>query len=200
MAEQAVQAFGDYLGVHRILGAGAQPRGGNQVLAYRGGDDGDLTGATQEAARAGATVAVSDRSGSRGHQALRLGKPPQFHVGFGDQTLIFKVNCCIPALSTSAAVRYPNRCCTGILTNEKPVIWRTPFNNVYLDGGRALPRTPAPSSAGASPPSRRSCNWTPCVELHWCNVAQWNSACSLKRAPKTNRHSLALVVTVGGER
>ena len=68
--------------------------GTKSILAYRGGFDGDLTEppASQVAEAAGRW---RDRGGTRLndrvllrfglHQALRLGKPLQFHVGFGDR-------------------------------------------------------------------------------------------------------------------
>ncbi|MCV7075415.1 amidohydrolase family protein [Mycobacterium szulgai] len=96
VAEQAAQAPGDYASafdeiLHRRMITAV---GTKSILAYRGGFDGDLTEppAAQVAAAArrwrdeGGTR-LSDRVLLRFglHQALRLGKPLQLHVGFGDR-------------------------------------------------------------------------------------------------------------------
>jgi uncharacterized protein len=96
VAEQAAAESGDYAAafdeiLHRRAAAAV---GTKSVLAYRGGFDGDLTdpAAAEVAAaaarwRAGGGTHLDDRVLLRFgiHRALRLGKPLQFHVGFGDR-------------------------------------------------------------------------------------------------------------------
>ncbi|MGH3969470.1 MAG: amidohydrolase family protein, partial [Mycobacterium sp.] len=96
VAEQAARQSGDYAAafdeiLHRRA---ATAVGTKSILAYRGGFDGDLTepSATEvAAAAAGWRDAGGVRLGDRVllrfglHRALRLGKPLQFHVGFGDR-------------------------------------------------------------------------------------------------------------------
>ena len=104
VAEQAAQAPGDYASafeeiLHRRAAAAVATK---SILAYRGGFDGDLTepSASQvaEAAsrwRDGGGTRLQDRVLLRFglHQALRLGKPLQFHIGFGDRDSdLYKAN------------------------------------------------------------------------------------------------------------
>ncbi|HEY9306104.1 MAG TPA: amidohydrolase, partial [Mycobacterium sp.] len=96
VAEQAAQASGDYASAfEEILHQRAAAAVGiKSILAYRGGFEGDLT----EPSAAEVTAAAArwrDRGGVRLadrvllrfglHQGLRLGKPLQLHVGFGDR-------------------------------------------------------------------------------------------------------------------
>jgi predicted TIM-barrel fold metal-dependent hydrolase len=96
VAEQAAQAPGDYATAFcEILSERTTNAVGTKsILAYRGGFDGDLsepsTADVAEAAirwRERGGVRLDDRVLLRFglHQALRLGKPLQFHVGFGDR-------------------------------------------------------------------------------------------------------------------
>ncbi|MGI9124417.1 MAG: amidohydrolase family protein, partial [Mycobacterium sp.] len=96
IAEQAAQTAGDYAGNFReILAArGASAVATKTVLAYRGGFDTDLSAPTEaevaESAvrwRAAGATRLTDRVLLRFglHEALRLGKPLQFHVGLGDR-------------------------------------------------------------------------------------------------------------------
>ncbi|MGH3525295.1 MAG: amidohydrolase family protein, partial [Mycobacterium sp.] len=96
VAEQAAHAPGDYASafeeiLHRRA---ATAVGTKSILAYRGGFAGDLTepSAAEVTAAAGrwrdsGGVRLGDRVLLRFglHQALRLGRPLQFHVGFGDR-------------------------------------------------------------------------------------------------------------------
>ena len=150
VAEQAAQAPGDYASafeeiLHRRA---ATAVGTKSILAYRGGFDGDLTepSAPQVAEAAGRW---RDRGGTRLqdrvllrfglHQALRLGKPLQFHVGFGDRDCdLHKANPLIllDFLRQSADTPivllhcYPYEREAGYLAQA--------FNNVYLDGGLSV--------------------------------------------------------------
>ncbi len=150
VAEQAAATAGDYANnFTEILWARAQSAVATKtVLAYRGGFAGDLTRPTDaevaEAAQrwrnAGGTR-LTDRVLLRFglHEALRLGKPLQFHVGLGDrdcdlhqtnpillldflrqsgQTPIVLLHC------------YPYEREAGYLTQA--------FNNVYLDTGLSV--------------------------------------------------------------
>jgi predicted TIM-barrel fold metal-dependent hydrolase len=150
VAEQAARAPGDYaLAFEEILrerAAGAV--GTKSVLAYRGGFDGDLTepSATQVAEAAGrwrdrGGVRLSDRVLLRFglQQALRLGKPLQLHVGFGDRDCdLHKTNplYLLDFLRQSGDIPvvllhcYPYEREAGYLAQA--------FNNVYLDGGLSV--------------------------------------------------------------
>ena len=150
VAEQAAHAPGDYASafaeiLHRRAAAAA---GTKSILAYRGGFDGDLTEpsaaeVTEAAARwrDSGGVRLDDRVLLRFglHQALRLGKPLQFHVGFGDRECdLRKAN----PLYLRDFLRqsgdtpivllhcYPYEREAGYLAQA--------FNNVYLDGGLSI--------------------------------------------------------------
>ncbi|OBI41517.1 amidohydrolase [Mycobacterium kyorinense] len=150
VAEQAAQAPGDYATafeeiLHRRA---ANAVGTKSVLAYRGGFDGDLTEPTAaqvaEAAarwRDSGGVRLSDRVLLRFglHQALRLGKPLQLHVGFGDRDCdLHKTNplYLLDFLRQSGDTPivllhcYPYEREAGYLAQA--------FNNVYLDGGLSI--------------------------------------------------------------
>lgn len=150
VAEQAAQAPGDYAAAfeeilrRRVATAVAT----KSILAYRGGFDGDLSepSAPQVSEAAGRW---RDRGGTRLqdrvllrfglHQALRLGKPLQFHVGFGDRDCdLHRAN---PLLlldflrqsgSTPVVLLhcYPYEREAGYLAQA--------FNNVYVDGGLSV--------------------------------------------------------------
>jgi uncharacterized protein len=150
VAEQAAQAPGDYASAFQEIlhGRAATAVGTKSILAYRGGFDGDLTepSASQvaEAARrwrARGGVRLEDRVLLRFglHQALRLGKPLQFHVGFGDRDCdLHKANplLLLDFLRQSADTPivllhcYPYEREAGYLAQA--------FNNVYLDGGLSV--------------------------------------------------------------
>ena len=150
MAEQAAEAPGDYASAfeqilrHRT----ATAVGTKSVLAYRGGFDGDLT---EPSAVEVATAAARwrDSGGSRLtdrvllrfglHQALRVGKPLQFHVGFGDRDCdlhkanpLYLLDFLAPAGDTPIVLLhcYPYEREAGYLAQA--------FNNVYLDGGLSI--------------------------------------------------------------
>ena len=150
VAEQAAQAPGDYASAfEEVLHRRATTAVGTKsILAYRGGFEGDLTepSASQVAEAAGRW---RDRGGTRLqdrvllrfglHQALRLGKPLQFHVGFGDRdTDLHKTNplLLLDFLRQSADTPivllhcYPYEREAGYLAQA--------FNNVYLDGGLSV--------------------------------------------------------------
>ena len=130
--------------------AGARPRavGTKSILAYRGGFDGDLTEPSAARGRRGGRrwrdrggVRLTDRVLLRFglHQALRLGKPLQFHVGFGDRDCdLHKANplYLLDFLRQSGDTPivllhcYPYEREAGYLAQA--------FNNVYLDGGLSV--------------------------------------------------------------
>lgn len=96
LAEEAAAAPGDYAAnfTEILWGRAASAVATKTVLAYRGGFGGDLSAPSArdvaEAAqrwRAGGASRLTDRVLLRFgiHQALRLGKPVQFHVGLGDR-------------------------------------------------------------------------------------------------------------------
>ena len=150
VAEQAARAPGDYTTAFcEILDERAATAVGTKsVLAYRGGFDGDLsepsTAQVAEAAgrwRDRGGVRLDDRVLLRFglHQALRLGKPLQFHVGFGDRDCdlhktnplylldFFRQSGDTPIILLHC---YPYEREAGYLAQA--------FNNVYLDGGLSV--------------------------------------------------------------
>ncbi|MGH3594815.1 MAG: amidohydrolase family protein [Mycobacterium sp.] len=150
VAEQAAHAPGDYASafeeiLHRRAGTAV---GTKSILAYRGGFAGDLTepSAAEVTAAAGrwrdsGGVRLGDRVLLRFglHQALRLGRPLQFHVGFGDRDCdLHKANplYLLDFLRQSADTPivllhcYPYEREAGYLAQA--------FNNVYLDGGLSV--------------------------------------------------------------
>jgi predicted TIM-barrel fold metal-dependent hydrolase len=150
VAEQAAAASGDYASafdeiLHRRA---ATAIGTKSILAYRGGFDGDLSEpSTAEVAEAAARwrdsggVRLRDRVLLRFglHRALRLGKPLQFHVGFGDRDCdLHKANPMYlldflrqsPGTPIVLLHCYPYEREAGYLAQA--------FNNVYLDGGLSV--------------------------------------------------------------
>lgn len=150
VAEQAAHAPGDYAAAFEeiLRRRTATAVGTKSVLAYRGGFDGDLTEpSAAEVATAAARwrdnggVRLTDRVLLRFglHQALRVGKPLQFHVGFGDRDCdLHKANPLhlLDFLRQSGETPivllhcYPYEREAGYLAQA--------FNNVYLDGGLSV--------------------------------------------------------------
>ena len=150
VAEEAAAAPGDYAAAfEQILAERASTAVGTKsILAYRGGFRGDLSApAATEVANAAArwrdaggrrcTDRVLLRFGL--HQALRLGKPLQFHVGFGDRDCDLHFTNPMYLLDFLRSSRdtpvmllhcYPYEREAGYLAQA--------FNNVYLDGGLAI--------------------------------------------------------------
>ncbi|CAM4324878.1 putative metal-dependent hydrolase of the TIM-barrel fold protein [Mycobacterium basiliense] len=150
VAEQAAQAPGDYASafeeiLHRRM---ATAVGTKSILAYRGGFDGDLTEPSAQQV-AEAAKRWRGEGGSRLHdrvllrfglhQALRLDRPLQFHVGFGDRDCdLHKTNplYLLDFLRQSGDTPivllhcYPYEREAGYLSQA--------FNNVYLDGGLSV--------------------------------------------------------------
>jgi uncharacterized protein len=150
VAEQAARAPGGYASafeeiLHRRA---ATAVGTKSILAYRGGFDGDLSepsaSLVAEAAarwRDSGGIRLRDRVLLRFglHQALRLGMPLQFHVGFGDRDCdLHKANplLLLDFLRQSADTPivllhcYPYEREAGYLAQA--------FNNVYVDGGLSV--------------------------------------------------------------
>ncbi len=150
VAEEAAQAGGDYASTFEEIlnrrAAGAV--GTKSILAYRGGFEGDLSEPSATEVRAAALrwldqggVRLRDRVLLRFglYQALRLGKPLQFHVGFGDRDCdLHKTNPLhlLDFLRNSGDTpivllhSYPYEREAGYLAQA--------FNNVYVDGGLAV--------------------------------------------------------------
>ncbi|KLO32598.1 amidohydrolase family protein [Mycobacterium haemophilum] len=159
VAEQAAQAPGDYASAFKEIlhRRGAAAVATKSILAYRAGFDGDLTepSASQVAEAASrwrdtGGVRLCDRVLLRFglHQALRLGKPLQFHVGFGDRDCdlhkgnpLYLLDFLRRSGDTPIVLLhcYPYEREAGYLAQA--------FNNVYLDGGLSVnylgARTPA---------------------------------------------------------
>ena len=150
VAEQAARAHGDYAAAFEeiLRGRAANAVGTKSILAYRGGFDGDLTepSAAQVAVaasrwREAGGARLSDRVLLRFglHQALRLGKPLQLHVGFGDRDCdLHKTNplYLLDFLRRSGETPivllhcYPYEREAGYLAQA--------FNSVYVDGGLSV--------------------------------------------------------------
>jgi uncharacterized protein len=150
VAEEAIKASDDYATAFaRLLHERARTAiATKSILAYRGGFDGELsdpthaevTDAAQRWRDSGAprlTDRVLLRFGL--YQALRLGKPLQFHVGFGDRDCdLHRTNplYLLDFLRASGDTPimllhcYPYEREAGYLAQA--------FNNVYLDGGLSI--------------------------------------------------------------
>lgn len=159
VAEQAIADTDDYATVFARLLAelGQTAIATKSILAYRGGFDGELSEPTPEEVSE-AAARWRERPGTRLtdrvllrfgiHQALRLGKPLQFHVGFGDRDCdLHKTNplYLLDFLRISGDVPvmllhcYPYEREAGYLAQA--------FNNVYLDGGLSINYLGAQSTA-----------------------------------------------------
>ncbi len=195
VAEQAAHAPGDYASAfEEILHRRAATAVGTKtILAYRGGFDGDLT-APSLAEVAEAAARWRDRGGVRLddrvllrfglYQALRLGKPLQLHVGFGDRDCaLHKANplYLVDFLRCSGDTPivllhcYPYEREAGYLAQA--------FNNVYLDGGLTINHLGARSPAFIArllelAPFRKivysSDGFGP-VELHYLGTRLWRN-------------------------
>lgn len=150
VAEQAAASAGDYADAfRRILHTRTEKAVATKtVLAYRGGFEGDLSEpAEREVADAAARwrdaggVRLTDRVLLRFgvHEALRLGKPLQFHVGLGDRDCdLHRTNplLLLDFLRQSGSTPivllhcYPYEREAGYLAQA--------FNNVYLDVGLSI--------------------------------------------------------------
>ena len=159
VAEEAIKESGDYATAFaRLLDERAKTAlATKSILAYRGGFDGDLSEPTlrevAEAAqrwRDSGNPRLTDRALLRFglYQGLRLGKPLQFHVGFGDRDCdLHKTNplYLLDFLRNSGDTPimllhcYPYEREAGYLAQA--------FNNVYLDGGLAINYLGARSTA-----------------------------------------------------
>jgi predicted TIM-barrel fold metal-dependent hydrolase len=150
IAEEAARAPGDYATAFEgILAERARTAVATKsILAYRGGFEGDLSepspSEVAEAAsrwRDSGGVTLTDRVLLRFglYQALRLGKPLQFHVGFGDR------DCDLHTTSPLHLLDFLRR------SGDTPIMLlhcypyereagyvAQAFNNVYLDGGLAI--------------------------------------------------------------
>lgn len=159
IAEVAAAASGDYAAAfEQILGErAASAVATKSILAYRGGFYGDLS---QPSARDVVEAAARwrDAGGKRCsdrvllrfglYQALRLGKPLQFHVGFGDRDCDLHTTNPLYLLDFLRASGdtpvmllhcYPYEREAGYLAQG--------FNNVYLDGGLSINYLGARSAA-----------------------------------------------------
>ena len=150
VAEEAANAPGDYASAfEEILNErAARAVATKSILAYRGGFAGDLSKPTRSEVAGAAqrwrddgTTRLTDRVLLRFglYQALRLGKPLQFHVGFGDRDCDLHTTNPLYLLDFLRATAdtpvmllhcYPYEREAGYLAQA--------FNNVYLDGGLAI--------------------------------------------------------------
>ena len=159
VAEEAAAAPGDYAAAFEetLTERAATAVGTKSILAYRGGFRGDLSEpSTRDVAEAAARW--RDAGGKRCtdrvllrfglYQALRLGKPLQFHVGFGDRDCdlhttnplylldFLRISGDTPVMLLHC---YPYEREAGYLAQG--------FNNVYLDGGLSINYLGARSAA-----------------------------------------------------
>lgn len=195
VAEEAAQAAGDYASAfEEILNRRATGAVGTKsIMAYRSGFEGDLSEPSQKEVSVAARrwreqggVRLRDRVLLRFglYQALRLGKPLQFHVGFGDRDCdlhrtnpLYLLDFLRQSGDTPIVLLhcYPYEREAGYLAQA--------FNNVYVDGGLTVnhlgARAPAfiarllelapfrkvlYSSDGFGPP-----------ELHFLGAALWRN-------------------------
>lgn len=159
VAEQAARAPGDYAAAFQEIlhRRAATAVGTKSILAYRGGFDGDLT-EPSPAQVAEAAGRWRDAGGTRLrdrvllrfglHQGLRVGKPLQFHVGFGDRDCdlrranpLYLVDFLRQSADTPIVLLhcYPYEREAGYLAQA--------FNHVYLDGGLSVNHLGARSPA-----------------------------------------------------
>jgi uncharacterized protein len=150
VAEQAALASGDYASAFEdILGRRAATAVGTKsILAYRGGFDGDLS-EPPAAQVAEAASRWRDSGGTRLqdrvllcfglHAALRLGKPLQFHVGFGDR------DCDLHKANPLHLLDFLRRSGTTPIVllhcypyEREASYLAQAFNNVYVDGGLSV--------------------------------------------------------------
>jgi predicted TIM-barrel fold metal-dependent hydrolase len=199
VAEQAAQAPGDYASAFEeiLCRRAATAVGTKSILAYRGGFDGDLAEpSAAEVAEAAARwrdsggVRLEDRVLLRFglHRALRVGKPLQFHVGFGDRDCdLHKTNplYLLDFLRQSGDTPivllhcYPYEREAGYLAQA--------FNNVYLDGGLSINHLGARSPAFIArllelAPFRKiaySSDAFGPVELHYLGTRLWRNGIHL---------------------
>ncbi|UNB55632.1 amidohydrolase family protein [Mycolicibacterium sp. YH-1] len=150
LAQDAAHTSGDYAAVFEELlhTRGAAAIATKSILAYRGGFVGDLSDPSAASVRE-AAARWRDEGGTRLtdrvllrfglHQALRLGKPLQFHVGFGDRDCdLARANplhlrdflCAAGDTPVMLLHCYPFEREAGYLAQA--------FNNVYLDGGLSI--------------------------------------------------------------
>jgi len=150
VAEQAAATPGDYADAFReILWRRADCAVATKsVLAYRGGFEGELTQPSEAEVTTAAArfrdaggVRLTDRVLLRFglHEALRLGKPLQFHVGLGDRDCdlhrtnpMFLLDFLRQSAQTPIVLLhcYPFERESGYLASA--------FNNVYLDTGLSI--------------------------------------------------------------
>ena len=195
VAEQAADSPGDYASAfEQILRQRTQKAVGTKsVLSYRGGFDGDLS-EPSSAEVASAATRWRDDGGRRLtdpvllrfglHQALRVGKPLQFHVGLGDRECdLHKTNplLLLDFLRQSGDTPivllhcYPYEREAGYLAQA--------FNNVYLDGGLSINQLGARSPAFIArllelAPFRKivySSDAFGPAELHYLGTALWRN-------------------------
>lgn len=159
VAEEAIRSSDDYATAFtRLLDEGTKTAiATKSILAYRGGFDGDLSEPTSaevmdaaERWRGSGEPRLTDRVLLRFglYQALRLSKPLQFHVGFGDRDCdlhrtnpLFLLDFLRNSNDTPIMLLhcYPYEREAGYLAQA--------FNNVYLDGGLAINYLGARSTA-----------------------------------------------------
>ncbi|TDK95209.1 amidohydrolase [Mycobacterium paragordonae] len=196
VAEEAARADGEYAAAFEEIltrrAAGAV--GTKSILAYRGGFDGDLSEPSAAEVRAAARR-WRDEGGVRLHdrvllrfglyQALRLGKPLQFHVGLGDRDCdlhktdpLYLLDFLRNSGDTPIVLLhcYPYERQAGYLAQA--------FNNVYVDGGLTVNQLGARSPAFVArllelAPFRKilysSDGFGP-AELHYLGAALWRNA------------------------
>ncbi|QUR69751.1 amidohydrolase family protein [Mycobacterium spongiae] len=150
VAEQAANSPGDYASAFEdiLRRRGSAAVGTKSILAYRGGFEGDLTepaptevALAAERWREEGGTRLRDRTLLRFglHQALRLGKPLQFHVGFGDRDCdlhktnpLYLLDFLRQTGDTPIVLLhcYPYEREAGYLAQA--------FNNVYVDAGLSV--------------------------------------------------------------
>ncbi len=159
VAEAAAAAAGDYAGeFRRILHERTETAVATKsILAYRDGFDGDLSEPTDRAV-AEAAAGWRDRGGVRLtdrvllrfglHEALRVGKPLQFHVGLGDRDCdLHRTNPMLLLEFLRESGRTPIVLLHCYPYEREAGYLAQAFSNVYLDTGLSINHLGARSQA-----------------------------------------------------
>jgi uncharacterized protein len=159
LAEQAADTPGNYARAFTDILAdrGRDAVGTKTILAYRGGFDGDLSEPGErdviEAAarwRDAGSRRLTDRTLLRFglHQGLRLGKPLQVHVGFGDRDAdLHRTNPLLLLDFLRASGQTPIMLLHCYPFEREAGYLAQAFNNVYIDAGLSINHLGARSPA-----------------------------------------------------
>ena len=206
VAEQAAAAPGDYADAFRaILYERARTAVGTKsVLAYRGGFDGDLS-EPSAAAVADAAALLARSRGARLtdpallrfglHEALRLGKPLQLHVGLGDRDCdLHRTNPMLLLDFLRASGMFPVVLLHCYPYEREAGYLAQAFNNVHLDVGLSvnhLGARPRRSSPGPWSWRRSARSCTPRTGSGRRSCTTWDRPCGARASARCSATSSA---------